>query len=154
MIESMYISIIGIIYLLMLFVPNMIWTKYQPVGYSSSQENKILLFCEKIGQILVTIFSVVIFNKTASLSIIWLALSMIFMVLYECYWIRYFRSDKQLPDFYRSFLRIPVPGAFLPIIAFALLSVYHLNIPLLISTLILGIGHIGIHLQHLREIDE
>lgn len=154
MFKSIYISVIGIIYLLMLFVPNMIWTKYQPVGYNQSQENKFLLICERSGQVLVTLFSIVIFNKIDSLSFIWLLLSIIFMFLYECFWICYFRSDKYLTDFYRSLLGIPVPGATLPIFAFFLLSIYHVNIPLMISVVILAIGHIGIHLQHLSHIDK
>lgn len=152
MFESIYISIIGIVYLLMLFIPNIIWTKHQPSGYDSSHENKFFVICEKAGQILVTIFVIVIFNKTISLSIFWLVLSFACMILYECYWIRYFRSDKLLIDFYRPFLKIPVPGATLPVITFFLLGIYHLNMPLLIAVFILGIGHIGIHLQHFREI--
>ncbi len=39
----------------------------------------------------------------------------------------------------------------LPVIAFMLLAVYGRNIVLGISVIILGIGHIGIHLMHKRE---
>jgi len=74
------------------------------------------------------------------------------MVLYECWWIRYFRSGKTLADFYSSFCGVPVAGATLPVVAFFLLGVYGKVIWLMISTIILGIGHIGIHLQHRTEI--
>ena len=70
------------------------------------------------------------------------------MALYEAWWIGYFRSKKTLKDFYRSFLGIPVAGATLPVLAFFLLGVYGENIWMLLSSLLLGIGHIGIHLQH------
>ena len=47
-------SYVGILYLFMLFVPNIIWTKYLPEGYedSAKKENKILLTFERIGEVL------------------------------------------------------------------------------------------------------
>lgn len=74
------------------------------------------------------------------------------MILYEIYWVRYFKSEKTMVDFYRSLLGIPVAGASLPVAAFLLLGVYGRNIFMIISAVILGIGHIGIHLQHRKEI--
>ena len=41
---------------------------------------------------------------------------------------------------------------FAAVFAFALLAVYDRNLLLGISVLVLGIGHIGIHLQHAREV--
>ena len=49
-------------------------------------------------------------------------------------------------------LGIPVAGASLPVIAFLLLAVYGKSIPLLIAVVILGIGHIGIHINHKKEL--
>ena len=45
-------SYIGLIYLLMLFVPNIVWLKRQPEGYKelAKKENKILLVFERVGQ--------------------------------------------------------------------------------------------------------
>ena len=74
------------------------------------------------------------------------------MILYEIYWIRYFKSEKTMQDMYSSILGIPVAGATLPVIAFFLLGIYGKNIPLIVSVIILGIGHIGIHLEHKKEI--
>ena len=58
-----------------------------------------------------------------------------------------------MKDFYSSILGIPVAGASLPIISFILLGIYGKNIFLLVATVILGIGHIGIHYSHKREVD-
>ena len=33
-------SYVGVIYLLMLFIPNIIWAKNKPKGYDASDENK------------------------------------------------------------------------------------------------------------------
>jgi hypothetical protein len=57
-----------------------------------------------------------------------------------------------LENFYRSFCGIPVPGASLPVIAFLLLGIYGKVIWLIVSVIVLGIGHIGIHIQHLKAI--
>ncbi len=57
-------------------------------------------------------------------------------------------------DFYSSLLGIPVAGATLPVASFLLLAVYGKNVALGVSVLILGIGHIGIHLMHKKEIEQ
>ena len=55
-------------------------------------------------------------------------------------------------DFYRPLFGIPVPGATLPVAAFLLLGIYGKVIWLIIASMILGIGHIGIHLQHIKKL--
>ena len=49
-------SYVGLIFLVMLFVPNIIWAKHQPKGYDqyAKNENKILLALERAGEVLVT----------------------------------------------------------------------------------------------------
>lgn len=93
-------SYIGLVFLL-LFVPNIIWTSRKPQGYTSKNENKVLLIFERAG---------------------------------EFFW------------------GVPLAGATLPVISFFLLGIYGKVVWLLISTIILGIGHIGIHMQHSKEI--
>ena len=82
------------------------------------------------------------------------ALAALAMLLYEGYWIRYFRSRQEMTDFYSSFLGIPVAGASLPVAAFSLLGIYGRNPLMLLAVTVLGIGHIGIHLAHRREVSE
>lgn len=150
-------SYVGLLYLLMLFIPNIIWTKNQPKDYGqyAEKENKLLQMLERIGEVLVCC-CVLIFSdfnvRVDSIWCVWLLLSFSLMLLYEAYWIRYFRSEKNMSDFYRSILGIPVAGATLPVCAFFLLGVYGSNIFLIVSTLVLGIGHIGIHWNHYKEV--
>ena len=149
-------SYTGLIFLLMLMVPNIIWTKFQPANYEQyvKNENKALQILERAGEALVTVTALIFtdFNiNTVSLWTLWLAAAFLLMVLYEIYWIRYFRSKRTMKDFYSSLLGIPVAGATLPVAAFFLLSIYGKNLVLLISVIILGIGHIGIHLAHRKE---
>ncbi|ATW27466.1 hypothetical protein [Candidatus Formimonas warabiya] len=148
-------SYIGMIFLIMLFIPNMIWTRYQPKEYSSINENKVLFIFEKVGQVCVTCVALIFsdFNiHHLTLWSPWLLAAFAVMILYELWWIRYFRSKKSIKDFYSSFCSIPVAGATLPVIAFFLLGIYGKVIWMLIAVSILGIGHIGIHLQHRKEI--
>lgn len=152
-------SYVGLIFLVMLFVPNIIWAKHQPEGYDryAKNENRILLALERAGEVLVTAIVLIFrdFNVQGLNSrLIWLIAALILMIMYEAFWIRYFRSEKTMKDFYSSILGIPVAGATLPVITVFLLAVYGRNPLLFGAGIILGIGHIGIHLQHLKEIGE
>ena len=150
-------SYVGLIYLAMLMIPNIIWTKYKPENYEqyAGKENRGLLARERLGEVLVSAVALVFtdFNlRPWSAWCLWLALSFVLMLLYEAFWIRYFRSGRTMHDFYRGFAGIPVAGATLPVAAFFLLGIYGRNIPMLLATVILGIGHIGIHLAHAKEV--
>lgn len=148
-------SYIGFVFLLMLTVPNLLWTKHQPKSYDFHNENKVLLIFERVGQVCVTCTALIFsdFNiRPWSAWSFWLIAAAILMVLYECWWVRYFQSEMTMTDFYSSFCGVPVAGATLPVIAFFLLGLYGKVIWLMASVIILGIGHIGIHLQHCREI--
>lgn len=148
-------SYVGLLYLLMLFIPNMMWTKHKPESYDeyAKGENRVLLIFERIGQMLVCVFVLIFsdFNIRRTYWSVWLVLSFILMLCYEVYWLRYFKSSHTMKDFYGNLFGIPVPGATLPVMAFFLLGIYGCNVFLLVSVLILGIGHIGIHLQHKNE---
>ena len=149
-------SYVGLVFLVMLMVPNIIWTKNQPLNYEKYvvKENKYLLLLERIGEVLVSCIVLIFsdFNiKPWSAWEWWLVGAFFLMILYEIYWVRYFLSKKTMKDFYSSILGIPVAGATLPVMAFALLAVYGKNIILGIAVIILGSGHIGIHLMHKKE---
>ncbi len=150
-------SYIGFAYLLLLFLPNLIWAKRPPARYAAltEHENKGLLFCERTGQVCVAgcalLFQDLNFAPWTSWSL-WLAASALLMLLYEAAWIRYFAGGRTLEDMYRRFLGIPVPLAVLPVAAFLLLGIYGKVVWLILAVLLLGVGHIGIHLQHARKI--
>lgn len=150
-------SYIGLIFMLMLFIPNLIWTNKQPQGYSAKNESKFLVVLERVGEVLTTC-CVLIFSdfnlQGMSKWSLWLAAAFALMVMYEVWWVRYFKSERKLADFYSSFLGIPVAGATLPVAAFFLIGIYGKVIWMMIASIVLGIGHIGIHLQHRKEMEE
>lgn len=148
-------SYTGLIFLLLLFIPNWIWIKRQPQGYTPNHENRVLLFFERIGQVFTTCCALIFsdFNlRPWSAWSLWLAAAVVLMAMYEVWWLRYFRSRRTPADFYGSFWGIPVAGAVLPVAAFFMLGIYGRVLWMLLSAAVLGIGHIGIHLQHRREI--
>ncbi len=146
-------SYIGLIYLLALMIPSIIWMR-RTEKHDSSGENKLLLALERVGQVLCVV-TLLIFIDTnpqdLDLWMLWLAASTLLMVMYECYWIRYFRSRRTARDFYRPLLGIPVPGAVLPVASFLLLGVYGRAVWLIVAAVMFGIGHIGIHLGHVKR---
>ena len=98
-------SYIGLIWLIMLFVPNFIWMKNKPKGYEEhvKKENKVLLAFERVGQFIVTPAALIFANFNIHKITFWsavLLISFICMVIYEIFWIRYFKSEKTMKDFY------------------------------------------------------
>ncbi len=148
-------SYVGLLFLILLFIPNMIWTGKKPQGYTSEKENKVLLMFERIGEMLTTICALIFkdFNIHGwSDWTWWLIAAVVLMAMYELWWIRYFRSERKMADFYSSFLGVPLAGASLPVLSFFLLGIYGKVIWLAVAAVILGIGHIGIHMQHRMEL--
>lgn len=149
-------SYVGLIFLIMLLVPNLFWIKRQPKDYKkhASNESKLLLLFERIGEVGVTC-SLLIFSdfniQGLSARLIWLIAAFVLMLLYEGYWVRYFKSERTMKDFYSSLMGIPVAGATLPVAACGLIAVYGRNPILFAAVVILGIGHIGIHLKHRKD---
>ena len=150
-------SYVGFIYMILIQIPNVLWVRNKPVGYDPSGENGVLLVFERIGQVLCTA-AVLFFSDTNPQKwepwTAWLIVSVLLMVIYESFWVRYFRGAHTLRDFYGPFLGFPAPGATLPVAAFLLLGVYGRLIWLVIASVILGIGHVGIHLQHIKKLGE
>ncbi|MGN0056029.1 MAG: hypothetical protein ACI360_06330 [Atopobiaceae bacterium] len=98
-------SVVGVAFLLALFVPNVRWAKNQPAGYEELQghESRTLLAFERVGQVLTTCTSVT-FVCPWGISFPWvlvLAAASFLMVLYEIAWARYFRGGERLDGMYR-----------------------------------------------------
>ena len=91
-------SYIGLIFLIMLMIPNLFWTKNQSEDYEKyvHNENKILLLFKKAGEVLVTCLLLILsdFNiQGITAWMIWLIAAFVLMIMYELYWIRYFKSE-------------------------------------------------------------
>lgn len=102
-------SYIGLIFLIMLMIPNLFWTKNQPKDYEKyvHNERKILLLFERVGEVLVTCLLLIFSDFNIQGITAWMI------------W---------------------------------LIAIYGRNPMLFVATIILGIGHIGIHLNHRKEL--
>ncbi|MEE0777128.1 MAG: hypothetical protein U0M15_08745, partial [Bacillota bacterium] len=94
-------SYVGLVYLLMLFLPNILWARQRPQGYDEivRDEPKSFLWLERLGQVSVTCCALVFADtnlRPISWWSIWLAASLCCMALYEMTWIRYFFSARNL----------------------------------------------------------
>lgn len=144
-------SFVGAGFLLALFVPNLLWARFAlPRGYDASGENRILRALERVGQVLTSAALLLFTDTSTSPWSWWLVAAVVLMAAYELCWVRYFTSDRGVSDFYRSFLGVPVPLATLPVAACLSLGIHGSLLPLVGATVVLGIGHIGIHLEHRR----
>lgn len=149
-------SYVGLIFLILLMIPNLLWINRKPQGYTAEKENVILLWLERIGEVSVCISSLIFSDynlRSWTAWSWWLIAAFLLMVMYEFWWLRYFRSERKLADFYSDLFIIPVAGATLPVAAFFMLGIYGRVGIMLIAVSILGIGHIGIHIQHRKELD-
>lgn len=152
-------SYIGLIFLILLFIPNTIFFKTisEEIKKTMEDENKKFGLLEKIGQAFVSASLLLfasnnpkVFYKPGSYIIFpdrfqWFVMAAIFMILYECYWLRYFFSKRSVTDFYYNFAGVPYAGATLPCLAAFCLGIYTGNGIIIFSAVILSIGHIGIH---------
>ena len=148
-------SYVGLIFLLMLAIPNILWSRRIPADYSDEGENGILLFLERVGEIGCAVCALMFadFNcEPASPQLAWLIVALILMGLYDLCWLRYFKGRQRAKDMYRSFLRIPIPLAVLPVAGFLLLGIYGKVIWMILFSVILGVGHIGIHWYHAKRL--
>ena len=121
-----------------------------------------MLIFERVGQVAVSTALVFFFALNPKVMvlddglyfewkiIIWM-MALTLMILYECYWMKYFKSSKTMKDYYSSFVGFPLAGATLPVMAVVLLGIYSENVIVICSAIILGIGHIGIHYMHKKE---
>ncbi len=148
-------SYVGLAFLLLLFAPNLLWMRRKPKGYAADGERPIFQALERVGEVLVVCFALVFrdFNlRPWTAWSLWLVIACAWMALYELWWLRYFRSARELADFYASLFGIPVAGATLPVAAFLSLGLYGRVIWMVLAASILGIGHIGIHMEHRRDL--
>ncbi len=145
-------SYIGLIALLMLFIPNLFWIRQKPADYDDSDENKLLLAFERIGQVssvpVALIFSV--FNpQLTSPRSIQLFRPPCYAVLQNFAGFVVFRRTWCCQFLSKS---VWYPGSACRFAClFLCLGIYGKVVWMIPSVVILGVGHIGIHLQHLKN---
>jgi len=151
------ICLLGIAFLFVLYVPNIVCAFYLPkdIKEYSKKENKLLKALELVGQVGISVCVVIFTDFTPRIvysdkglqfpgNIFLLFIALLLMVLYILFWVNYFFSRRTMADLYYDFAGIPFAGATLPVLIALLLGSYGGNLIMIAFAIILGIGHIGI----------
>lgn len=85
-----------------------------------------------------------------SIDILLLLMMITVLMLYYAGWLRYLLNGRAEVLFYRSMLGIPLPMAVMPVIYFLLAAAWLNSIWLMISAIVLGIGHITVTWKNSR----
>ena len=155
-------SAAGLFFVIMLFVPGFIRTKIvEHEGHEESprSDSQALLLLDHCGEIALIISLLVFPSVNLHIRILpegiysdwriimWVA-AFVLVILYECYWIKFFRSPKTIKDLCSSFAGYPLAGATLPFMVALLLGLYSLNIIIVVCSVIFGIGRIGNYIKY------
>lgn len=149
-------SIAGLVFLLIILVPNLLYLKFPPHNKITMKENRVLVVFERIGQvacaICLLIFSDLNIGEPSRWNL-WAVAAGLLIFLYLICWYRYFAGEHIVYDLTRPLMGfIPVPLATLPVAALLCLALYAHLIWLFIASIILGIGHIGITWQYWKAV--
>lgn len=151
-------SAVGLVFLLCLFVPNILYGLKQPAWQAgmSAAEPAYFRIPERIGEILVSVLLLCMkdlrWPTTWTANVWWFAAAAVLMALYLAAWARYFAGAGTPEDFYGPLLGVPIPLALLPVAAAILLGIYARSFWLIFAGAVLGFGHLGIHILHLRTL--
>ena len=152
-------SVTGLMILLMIFIPKILQIRTVKTADSNkhaAEKNRLLLILERVGEVTLTV-SLLIFKSVDPhikinpegvyfdwILVLWIA-AFVLLILYECYWIRFYVKKKNGKYLYSSFAGYPVAGATLPVIAVLLIGIYSGNLVLIAVSIIFGTGLIGNH---------
>lgn len=154
-------SYFGLIFVALLLIPNIIFgfTITDELRDALENKNMFLTITERVGEALICIV-LLLFPANNPRAVIkpqicmffsrrfeWFVLVVLFMAIYEIFWIRFFRSKKTVKDLYHSTCGVPFAGAILPCFAVFCLGVYAGNLVTIAAAVIFTIGHLGIHIS-------
>ncbi|NWL88403.1 hypothetical protein DMN77_12475 [Paenibacillus sp. 79R4] len=147
---------ISIIIPMAILLPNLFFFVIPPRNLPDNMEDKeSLLFkmAEGIGRLGVFISPILSpIQHEEYYEVLSLIGMFIFLVLYYIGWIRYFRLGRDYKQLFSPMIGIPVPLAISPVLYFICASVVLHSPLLLLSSLLLAIGHIPISLKTYQRV--
>ncbi len=76
------------------------------------------------------------------------------LVVYYAGWIRYIVEGRSEGLFYKSMLGVQLPMAVMPVVYFISASILFGSGWLMLSSILLGVGHITVSWQHSRGVEQ
>lgn len=151
---KMGFSYIGMVIVILILPPSIIFTikfppKNQPI--SNAKVGLIFTILEKTGQALCLAILIMSEDnfKEAQFNI-FMPLMSSCIAIYYCLWFRYIRGGQEFSLLSKPLFFIPVPLAIFPVCAFGFAALWIESFWLLMSTLILAIGHITVSWQSIK----
>ncbi len=148
-------SLVGFVCLCMLLVPNILWMRAQKEPTKQRAEPPALAWLERIGQAGIVACALIFcdYDRVAwSPRYLLLASALLLLVLYDLWWLRYFRGARREADLYRPLLGLPLAAAVLPGAAFFLLGAFGAVVWMMLSSVLFAAGHIPIAYRHRNEL--
>ncbi|WP_187377827.1 hypothetical protein [Paenibacillus senegalimassiliensis] len=150
--------VISLIIPAVVLLPNFLFWAWPPEGMPSSVQAvqvhlglKVAEGAGRVGVMVVPLFYGIHMNQ--SLASLALVIMIIAMLLYSVGWVRYLRQGRRYYWLFAPLWGIPVPMAIMPVLYFLASSLLLESIPMLVSAIILGIGHIPSSLQIYRNLE-
>lgn len=129
-----------------ILLPNLLFLIFPPVNVPSQKTVsfswRILLMCEKVGQMCVFVLPLFWEVKASEKTPFMLAGMLIFLLIYYVGWARHFVNGRDYGLLFNKLLFFPLPLAISPILFFIFAALLLDSWPLMIGALILAIGHI------------
>lgn len=138
----------------LIMLPNLLFLFFPPKQVP--QQNKvsffwkILLLCEKVGQMSIFVLPVFWEVKVSEKTPYLLVAMSICLLIYYAGWIQYYIQRRKYRYLFTQLLFIPVPMAVSPVFFFIFGALLIDSWPLIIGTLILAMGHIPESYRQLR----
>lgn len=135
----------GLIAVFVIMLPNVICAIFDKTAFENKVKNKILLWCEQIGRIGCIIFMIFNIPYTyfdfwfESASLVYLIVGGVLLALYCFGWIVFRKSKSLLRVLWLSIV---------PTILFVFCGIMIASIPLILCSVLFGVGHIMVNCQN------
>ncbi|MGG0715973.1 hypothetical protein ABE096_00035 [Robertmurraya massiliosenegalensis] len=138
-------SIIGLIIVMFILAPNILFSIYRPNNIPAGMKDKESIFTisERLGQF-GCIFLLIVLKDSIDgnpLDIYFMLMS-ICIVFYYYLWVRYFVQGRNFSSLFKPLGFIPIPMALFPVLAYAFAALWLNSIWLSLAVILLAIGHL------------
>lgn len=142
---------------IVVLAPNLLWFLFPPINMPTAEEIKepitltILENIGRVGVIIIPLFYPIIIDAASHYCLVAM---IVLLFIYYAGWFRFLKSRNYTDGFLPlRWIPIPIPMAVCPVMYFILSAVLLKSILMLMSALILGVGHILISYREYQRIN-
>ena len=146
-------SWIGLVVFALPMLVNIAYAVFPPAGEASPSPSvtRWVEVIENVSRIVYLILLTFLVSRNPpEPKSVWLAVAVVFLVLYYIVWIRYFAGGRDVALLGRPFLFVPIPLAVFPVLYYLFAAIWMGNIPAAVAMLVFGAAHITVTVQSFR----